>query len=511
MSARANPGAGDLTVEVGRRDFSGALPMGGLSWTVERMSWRAVGGPWAAALWAETRGAGDPFEPLRLLRCPLVVRDGLGPAWWGYIHAVQIQEGARAVRVSLEELANSVSVAYRAFSPSQPGGQGERLLTPWISDADSAAVYGAKQGLFALGPGLPEDAQAYAATLLAQHGVPLASAVGGRPAGGNQARIECRGWWQTLDWQFYQDPRGRLGSDLSGVGQPLGQTASNSAAAQPIWLDAAQACDLGELWLRLRKAGSPADPVRVEVRGDAGGVPGAVMAACEVSGGVVGADWGWVRFAFAPPVELPASQTVWLALRRSGAPDAAHYYLCSADEGPSLPSWPVKLFDGAAWSARSPAANLSFIALGVEETTRQIARMLTSPCGQFLAGARIEIDSGVRARVYRAGEERGGAEIERLLRVGSAAGTRLLARVEADRTARVFAQPPAASAVLQIDRQGQVVRADGRRLAPSEWPAGQWARLGELSAAGDLAGAAGAVWLEDCAWLDENHGFRFST
>ncbi len=511
MSARANPAAGGLTVEVGRRDFSGGLPAGGLAWTVERMTWRAVGGPWAATLRAEARGPEELFELLRLLRCPLVVRDALGPAWWGYIHAVQVQDGARALRVSLEEMANSVSVAYRAFSPTQPGGQGERLLTPWVSDAVSAAVYGAKQGLFSLGPGLPADAQAYAATLLAQHSVPRVAAAGmERPASGALARIECRGWWQTLDWQFYRDPRGRVGSDLSGVGQPLGQTASSSAAAQPIWLDAAQTCELGELWLRLRKTGSPADALRAEVRADSAGVPGGVMAACEVSGGAVGADWGWVRFAFDPPVELPASQTVWLALRRTGAPDAAHYYLCSADEGPSLPSWPVKLFDGAAWSARSPAANLSFIALGVEETTRQIARLLASPCGQFLAGARIEADSGVRSRVYRAGEERGGAEIERLLRVGTAAGARLLARIEADRTARVFPQPPAASATLQIDRQGEVVRADGRRLAPSEWPAGRWARLGELSAAGDLVGAGGVVWLEDCEWTENQHRRRIS-
>jgi hypothetical protein len=116
----------------------------------------------------------------------------------------------------------------------------------------------------------------------------------------------------------------------------------------------------------------------------------------------------------------------------------------------------------------------------------------------------------VRSRVYRAGEERGGAEIERLLRVGTAAGARLLARIEADRTARVFPQPPAASATLQIDRQGEVVRADGRRLAPSEWPAGRWARLGELSAAGDLVGAGGVVWLEDCEWTENQHRRRIS-
>lgn len=507
MSARGSSGGADgLTVQVGRRDFSALQGLGGVAWTVDSLTWRAVGGPRRANLRAAARSAGELWALADLLRCPITVRDRLGPAWWGYVSAVEIQDGARWVRISLDEMANSVRTAYRDYSPHLPGGAGELRQSPWQTDAVSAEIYGLKQASFALGPALPAEAQAFADAQLRRCARPRVT-TGAQDSASDitatvyTARVECRGWWETLDWQFYQQPRGRLDHRLSGAGQPVGGAAANLNVAQPILLDQTQACGLGELWLRLRKTGSPADALKAQVCRDNGGIPGALIDESAVECSAVGADWDWVRFVF-EGAPLPAGETLWLVLSRTGAPDAAHHCLCSADESPSQPFGPLMLYDGSAWSPRVPAANLSFILNGVEETTRQIADMLAAPRGQFFSGVRIETAPGGLAWVYRAGDARARAEIERLLEQGTADGLRLLARVEADRTVRVYPQPSAASAGLKIDPRGEIVRADGRRLLPSEWPAGQWARLDELSAAGGLAAVDAATWIEGCGWKE---------
>lgn len=494
--------ASKLTVQIERRDFSGPLRLSGLAWTVESLTWRAVGGPATAVLCAAARGSAELWALADLLRCPVTLCDRQAPAWWGFVQAVEIQQAGQAVRISLDGMASSVSVAYREYSPVQPGGAGAWRHSPWVVDETCADIYGSKQGLFTLGPGLPDEAAAFAAALLKRYARPQVSYGPGRAEKDLTARVECRGWWQTLDWQFYQTQRGALEHRLSGVGQPIGSTAACLKAAQPIQLSAEQACGLGELWLRLRKTGSPADALRAAVCRDLNGIPGALIDEVEVESSAVGADWDWVRFLFGGAA-LPAGEPLWLVLSRAGAPDAAHHYLCSADESPSQPFGALMLSDGAAWSARSPAATLSFILRGFEESTRQIADMLAAPCGQFFSGVRIETGPGPLAWVYRAGAERARTEIERLLNEGTAAEGRLLARVEPDRTVRVFPQPPAESAALKFNLGGMIVRADGRRLLPSEWPAGQWVSLDDLRAAGGLPAINAVTWVDYCGWLDD--------
>lgn len=503
------------TVNIGKRDFSGGLLTGGLAWVVERLNWRAVGGPWSARLRAYSARVGELWNLAGLLRCPLTVTGESGPAWWGYISAVEIHDRERVVRVSLEEMYNSVGAEYRDFSPTEPNGAGRRTVTAFVSDNQSILTYGTKKRVFRMGPALPSDAAAYAATMLAQHKGPMVTLAGDQLSAASfqpevYAMIECRGWWESLDWQFYGDSRGLVGQGKSGQEQPVGAAGANTRFA---WNFPASGWSANEVWIRARKVGNPADGLKVDLCADASGAPGAVIATQTLGAGSIGTEWDWVRFVFSAPGSLAGPDT-WLVVSRSGGLDGGNYYSVSLNEADPLPGQNCLLWNGSAWvslGAMDPAAYV----VGVEETSLQISRLLASSAGQFLSGARVEVSSGVYARMWRDGSERGRAAVESLLKVGTSAGRRMLARVEADRTARVFAQPEAAAhledagAGLYLDAGGQVNHADGRALDLAEWPAGQWARVGELAAVGDLYGAAGlgAVFVEGCTWTAAD-GFR---
>ena len=491
---------------------SGGLLPPGVALRVERLEWRALGGPWTArlAVSAVPPALDRLWRLTDLLRCGLTVHDERGPAWWGYISAVEIRAGAGGVRVSLDELATSAAARYRAFAPENGGGGtagGPTRITPFVTDEVSARRYGVKQRVVRLGQAAESEAAAAARALLAQASQPrprLSTRTVGEPgpravAPGPRAVIEARGWWETLDWKLAVEPRGRVANPRAGAEQKFGDP-GQPMAAQRFSLNGG-AWTAGEAWARLRRVGPPADAVRLELRADAGSAPGALTGSAEVPGALVPDEWGWVRFAFPQPLPLAAG-THWLVLSRSGALSSGQYYGVSADQGCALEGGEAWVYSGGAWAARVPPADLGFSIQGVEETTEQARRLLLpEQCGQFLRGSRIEAPSGVLAALYRPLDDapRGRAALEALLARGTAAGERLLARVEPDRTARIYAQPGAAAAGLVIGADGQICKY-GRPLALSEPPAGQWARLAALAPAGETHGMDKAVFIETCAW-----------
>ena len=138
------PAPSPCSVTFERRDFSGPRPVPGLEWRVERLEWRALGGPWLARLTARAvPGAGGSerlHSALDLLRCGVTIYDRLGPAWWGYVSSAAVLSGDRRARASLDGMANDLVVRYRTLAP-EPGG-GEEAVTAPALHAASLREYG---------------------------------------------------------------------------------------------------------------------------------------------------------------------------------------------------------------------------------------------------------------------------------------------------------------------------------------------------------------------------------
>lgn len=474
------------------RDFCSPAAPPGLAWTVERLSWQALGGPERALLRARSAEAARLLDLPRLLRCGVLVKDDLGPAWWGYVSAVELHAGRQVLRCDLDAMANRVAVKYTPLGPLV--GQ-KPVHTPFVTDADSLRLYGEKEKVVALGGACAAaDALAYAGAVLREIGRPVTSTriEAGEPGGavaGSYAVVEARGWWQTLDWKFYGQPLGLGGVEKTGPDLPVG-----TPACQKLFFQLPDPGGLlSEIWLRAR-CFRAADQLVLDLYASDPRASSPVptpAASISIPAAALSDGHQWTRFQLPAPLAYPGGRW-WPVLRRSGPLSDLDYFGVQVDEGGWDPSSVVRVYNGADWLARLPDADMIYQAVGLEESTAQLARILCAgAAGQFLREVWVEQPSGIPIPLYRAGSQRGRAEAERILALGTSGGRRLLVQVAPDRRARVYPAPLPAEARVQAGRDGILRGRTGRPLLPSQSPHAQWIRLPDLG---------GTVWAEGTEW-----------
>lgn len=203
-----------------------AAPVGEVTFSVERLTWRAMGGPKLAQVRARGRRE-DVWGLLNLLRCPVLIYDETAKSkWWGMAKSVEVQESGVSVKVSLDSMANRVRVYYGSLSGA--GIIGEQAVTDWVEDTDSSGEYGDKERQGHLSQATDEQAEAYAAAILGRVKYPVAS-YSFESLQEVSALIECMGWWDTLEWVFYEQLNGKEGYEDVGYGvQSLGKGTSGT-------------------------------------------------------------------------------------------------------------------------------------------------------------------------------------------------------------------------------------------------------------------------------------------
>lgn len=192
---------------------------------VQRYGVAAIGGPTTADI--ELSGPmAQLCEALRWLRYGVTIVNGQGlPVWWGYVEGVEIVAGALWDRVSLESMWNRVAVTYAYYAAD---GGWLRATTSQADDTESVARYGVKELTASLGDGDSGMATARRAEILRVAGKPVALPMIDARAPG--VRLLCRGWWETLNWKYFQRLEGRIENE--GIGAettlPFGWKLSSS-------------------------------------------------------------------------------------------------------------------------------------------------------------------------------------------------------------------------------------------------------------------------------------------
>lgn len=179
------------------RNFTARLSQPDIAFSVEGFSHQAIGGPESCTI----KAAGSLtalWELVEILRCPVEVYDERGECvWWGFVNTVEIATGTYQYGVSLDSMANQIRVTYT------PTGTSTRVDTDWTSNADSIAEYGTKEHQQSISDITAEQATNARDTALSQrkYPVPVAALASAEAA---TATITCRGWWDTLAWQYYR-------------------------------------------------------------------------------------------------------------------------------------------------------------------------------------------------------------------------------------------------------------------------------------------------------------------
>lgn len=377
-------------------DFSPRLSEG-IDWQVEQMSWQLAGGAAKASLSAiRGRFSDEWFSTFsdQILGLPLEIRGADGEVLWnGWVQTISYSgRGARLTR-SLQEMYNRVIVRYPCQNP-QLSPLERWQYTGWMDAADSQAHFGRREKLVSISQADPYLAnQSLLAAFHALQSRPSLR-IEADPAG-KEGRLEmnCRGWWQRLDWVLDANPQGMLAHLSGGKSQVLlGRLASQAQVAQSFW-NAETDFRLGQIWLRAAIIGQSVDDLQVAVHADEHGKPGVLLSQVEHAATSLDGGWQWHCWQLAEPCLLAVNENNWIVIKRSGSINSEVYYLLESDDGNGYAGGVLKRWDGSNWQtlgqdlrfcliAHEPSSVLLSNLLGSEKCSGFIRGVLTPPLSQ---------------------------------------------------------------------------------------------------------------------------------
>lgn len=497
------------TIAIYKRDFSGVSlpPPGRVAYKLNSASWNILGGCSEASI-SVTGNRTGLWEMMEYLRCPVEIYDERGKCiWWGYVSEVAVREGAIEVGATLASMTNRVAVTYSYVEPGT-SQVGTRKTTAWAEDADSIAEYGYKEFISSCS-GLSDAAATQRRdTVLNTRKWP--QGVGANPRGrvrysgaddSLSATLICKGWMSTLDWRYASWSNltaiSYLGS--GSTEQAVGSASTNTKVVQQIMTASGRSVRAADVGISARKYGSPTDNLVLELFAlDASGNPtGSALASYSLAGSGLTTSLAWYSGALTAQVALASNTLYGFQVRRSGSADGTNYYAVLVNTGLGYASGAFKIWNGSAWAARSPDADMSF-RVGVDnqvETTQQI-KDLVGTYGQFITSTDIETASGYYLPSWRDGSRSALEEIKDLLKYGGPNDRSLIALVESDRRLRIYeeeAQPSTPAFYLKTD--GTIMNAGGGMQPDGEPPVGRWIKLAEV-----IPGTVDITKLIDPSW-----------
>lgn len=484
------------------RDFSRAIAFNSYQFGLDWLTWNVEGGPEAG----EARVAGDMQNLMllpQMLRCGVNVSDENGwPAWWGYVHEVEVHLDGLVYLATLDDMANRVAVRYRAFDPAGGEGGGWESQTIWFDSVESVRSinqYGYKELIDDIGEGNAEDAKLRAVALLAVRYTPQTRVTPGDRLSAPYGIVRMRGWFETLGWRYWSEARGYVGNgQQTGINFIWGQSSSFQREMQSWYVAGSSPWEVYGVRMPLWKVGAPADNVIVELCDDSSGTPGTVRASVTIAASTLKRDAGtWVEAIFTTPYTVTNGIYYVIQLRRSGSVDAANYFTIRADAD-ALIDGTMKSYTGSGWTTHT--GDFVIDIFGQEESTTQMANVANGDPGQFLNGAYILNASGVKISLYQIGKKTGLEMVKDLLAAGDSNGGPMEARVTHDRYLAIRQRPVSTTPELVIVAGGEVRYRTGQRLSGSDSPVGRWARIEPLQSVGGDLGAPGLVYITRAEW-----------
>lgn len=445
---------------------------------------------------------------MEYLRCPVEIYDERGKCvWWGYVHETVVREKSIEIGATLASMSNRVAVTYSYVEPGT-SQVGSRKTTAWAEDADSIAEYGYKEFISSCSGLSDEAATQRRDTILNTRKWP--QGVGANPRGrvrysgaedSLSATLLCKGWMSTLDWR-YAGWNNLTAISYLGSGsteQAVGSASSNQRVMQQIMAASARSVRAVDVGISCRKYGSPTDNLVIELFAlDSSGNPtGSALASYSLAGSSLTTSLTWYRGNLSSQVALASKTKYGVQVRRSGSTDGSNYYAVLVNTALGYTSGVFKIYNGSAWVARSPDADMSF-RVGVDnqvETTQQI-KDLADTYGQFITSTDIEVASGYYLPSWRDGSRSALAEISDLLKYGGPNDRSLIAIVERDRRLRIYeeeAQPSIPAFYLRAD--GTILNAAGSVVPDGTPPIGRWIRLADV-----IPGTVDITKLIDPTW-----------
>jgi len=458
------------TVKIDDRDFTTPITH---NFNVDPVyfSWSAFGGP----RYAHFELSGDRlFASLRLLRCPVTVYvSDTTPVWWGFVKEIIIYLGDVQFSISLDDLFNRVKVQYSFLSPDNH--LADQSETAWTDDLSSQNEYGTKELIIHKSKIDDDAALKLRDTFLNLAAWPETKFSQALKKGDAHAVIKCAGWFETLDWKYYENFYNFYAHYGPGPGAFEFDGATNKR--MPVQDFTANADGtLHYAYFQLRKIGSPTRAVYATLRDYTTGT--ALATSTAVLGSTIGDDFAWVKFTFPTPYTL-TNGTRYLLGVRTDVVDASNYFSIKTDENQGFVPGSALYWDGSTMaqipSITQPGrwVDLIFRAVCLTDTGTQLLNIATAG-NQFFS--KIDtLAAGVQTSPYRANGYSCLRETQALMHLGTSNNRLILARVNHLRQLEFYEQPDPKTPTVFLDENNIFFDTYGMPLKPYFPPVGQFA------------------------------------
>jgi hypothetical protein len=199
--------------------------------------------------------------------------------------------------------------------------------------------------------------------------------------------------------------------------------------------------------------------------------------------------YDWIEFDLGSGAPLGTSTTYWIVLIPSFQEDEDDFYMVDGNEseGYNPTGWSAgqfKIYNGSwsTWGDKSDGSyipmDMNFILLGEEETTDQIADMVTD--SNFLLDTDIVDASGINQNQWRNGDKTAKTEIEELLELGTSNDLRMLCRVAPNLHLEVWEEPVLNEEDFSISHDEIIFDQYGAIVPNSTCPVGMYLRYEDI-------------------------------
>ena len=470
-----------MKLRIYNRDFSSRVQPE-VQVSVNNLSWERLGG--CKEMSVTLSGEADALiGMIHDLRCPVeIYGDGGMAVWWGYIFEVTLNYKGVTYGNSLDRLYNRARVRY-----TLPGSTTE-VDTSWAEDAASIATFGYKEYHVAMSEVLADVAVLKRTAILTNFANPTPSFTMTSSGSGDAVRVNllCRGWADTLNWQYVDSPPpvvgveyADLGTERDGVNDPVFQQFTIPAGSNQTMREVAIYANM----FALDGVSFPTDNLLVEIYALSGGYPtGAALATATIAPGSLNGYNGVyvpteaerIVVAFAAPVELTASTMYGLRLSRSDGPAGGdNYFVVMTNSALGYSGGVYRRWNsvGSTWDSASPDVDLVFTLYSDEweGLARQIAELVAT-YGQFITGV-ADLSGCLAGEVQKAfpGDTTTWQVLKDYMELGGVNGRELSLIVDLQRRIGVAEEPAStAGATYLLGLDGKLMSLAGTEIELSD-------------------------------------------
>lgn len=230
-----------------------------------------------------------------------------------------------------------------------------------------------------------------------------------------------------------------------------------------------ESLNVGQIWLKVCRIGSPSDSMRLQVYTGASQPSALVATSTRAASLLPIAEPAWSSFDFTP-FTMTAGTQYWLVINRTGSYSSTDFYVVqsSSEAHNTTLGWDI-----SAWTAIPHGEGIPYKIWTTENVSTSVGFALEA--SPFIGSVWVQDASTVSSHPFRDQPETIFDAVQDMLGTSYADQRQLWYTIDNEWNAQVWQEPTLPSSCeFLLDEQGRLLRRNGQLATPWSLPAGQW-------------------------------------